>query len=309
MSFREKYNEALAFKNRDVEEWIDMGFHRRIAALVTASVRPTRVTPNQLTLTSLCVGLSGSVFLYHAFFGGLRPLEELGRPTLFLCAGLALLAAVVFDCADGQLARVRGGGSLAGRILDGIIDALVLFPAYVILGVGIYREFGAAWFAVAVVAGFTSWARTIVYDKVKQVYLAHIDPSADGSSGIEPREKVRQHYERAREEGRPFDRFLLRVYLTYLGVQRRLASGEPDEDESRRLDDGQRRRYRDRHRGTMRLASFLGLGTHMVFIYGSIMAAAIEPKALIWAQAILVSVFNLALAVVLVRSRALVETN
>ncbi len=302
MSFGKQYRDALAFKDLDVEEPIDVRFHRPLAALVTAAAIPTPITPNQITVSSLIAGLSGSVFLYQAFFGELWQQTGLARPHLFLLAGFFLFASVILDCADGQLARARGGGSRVGRILDGVVDALVLLPAYVILGFGILEEFGQLWIWIAAVAGFSTWARTIVYDKMKRLYLARTNPSGGEASGIETPEEVRADYERARKDGSLLERFLLRVYLAFLVVQDKLASGET-QDETRGRTPEEIAAFRHQHRGTMRLCSMMGLGTHMLLIYTSIAAAAIELEVLIWTQALLASVFNVLLAVVLVRGR------
>ncbi|QDG52772.1 CDP-alcohol phosphatidyltransferase family protein [Persicimonas caeni] len=302
MSFRKQYRQALAFKDMDVEEPIDVRFHRPLAALVTVAALSTPVTPNQITISSLVAGWTGSFFLYQAFFGELWRQMGLDRPLLFVLAGFFLFASVILDCADGQLARARGGGSRVGRILDGFVDALVLLPAYVILGFGILQEFGQLWIWIAAVAGFSTWARTIVYDKMKRLYLARTNPSGGEASGIETPEEVRADYERAKRDGSLLERFLLLVYLGYLTVQDRLASGETHDDtRGRTLEEIAA--FRQQHRGTMRLCSWMGLGTHMLLIYTSIAAAAIHLEVLIWGQAVLASVFNVLLAIVLVRGR------
>jgi phosphatidylglycerophosphate synthase len=307
MGFRKRYREALAFKDLDVEEPIDAGFHRPVAALVTTLARPTPITPNQITVSSLIVGLTGSLFLYQAFFGQLWQQTWwqqtwLVREHLFLLSGLFLFASVILDCADGQLARARGGGSRFGRILDGVVDALVLLPAYVILGFGILQEFGQFWIWIATVAGVSSWIRTAVYDRIKGIYLARTNPVGGAANGLETVDDVRADYERARQSGSLLERVLLRIYLTFLTVQDQLASGDTN-DTTHEQTPEEIASYRKSHRLTMRLASMMGLGTHMLLIYTSIAAAAVDLDALIFAQALLASIFNLLLVVVLVRGR------
>lgn len=306
MSFRKWYSEALAFKDLDVEEPIDARFHRPLAALVTVAARPTPITPNQITISSLVAGWSGSFFLYQAFFGTLFEQTGLAQPYLFALAGFFLFASVILDCADGQLARARGGGSRVGRILDGVVDALVLLPAYVILGFGIKQEFGNLWIGIAAVAGISTWIRTIVYDKVKGLYLARTNPSGGESMGIESIDEVHADYERARRDGSLLERVLLKIYLTFLVVQDKLTSGDTSDTTAERSAD-EISAYKASHRTTMRLAAMMGLGTHMLFIYGSIAAAAFWLDSLIWSQAVLASVFNILLVTVLIRGRAMNE--
>jgi len=308
MSFRTRYRDALAFKDYDVEESVDRRFHRPLAAAVTALALSTSVTPNQITVSSLAAGWTGSFFLYQSFFGTLFDEVALGPVALdsllLVLAGFFLFASVILDCADGQLARARGGGSRVGRILDGMVDALVLLPAYVLIGIGILQNFGSAWFGVAVVAGVTTWIRTIVYDNVKVQFQALTSTTADASSGVETRDEVLKDLEQARESGSMLERFLLRVYLGFLAVKDRLA-GDPSVLEPKLPTEEEAAAYRRKYRGTMRQAALLGLGTHMLFIYTSVALAAVDLRALLVAQAILAFAFTPLLIVVLIRSRTM----
>lgn len=307
MDFRERYRAALVFKDLDVEETIDRRFHRPLAAALTALALSTPLTPNQITLMSLAAGWSGSFLLYQAFFGQLfAPILGPAAlyPILLLPAGFFLFASVILDCADGQLARARGGGTRVGRILDGFVDVLVLLPAYVLIGFGIRAHFDALWFWVAVIAGVTTWVRTIVYDQVRGRYVANTTPQAGASAGVETREDVLRDLEEARRGGSFLERFLLRVYLVFLSVQERLSPSEaasaPVERNAQEIAE-----YRRAHRPTMRLASYLGLGTHMLVIYTSVAAAAINLSALPFFQLILAALFTPLLVVVLIRARTM----
>ena len=292
--YLERYRQALAFKSLDVEESIDRYFHRPIAAAVAALLLPLGVTPNQVTLSSLAAGWLGSFFLFQAFFGQ-------GAPGFYwpLAAGLLFLA-VILDCADGQLARARGGGSRVGRILDGFVDVLVLVPAYVILGFGIREVYGTTWILIAAVAGFSTWIHCIVYDKVKNLYLARTMPEAGGAEGTESLEEVRQEQRAARESGSVLERFLLWVYVGYLQVQERFASGSTDQVADEATAESIEA-FRTEHRPTMRLASFLGLGTHMFIIYLGVALAAVDLRALLVMQVIFATIFNLIMIAVLFR--------
>ena len=292
--FRERYQQALAFKSLDVEENIDRYFHRPVAAAIAALLLPTRVTPNQVTLSSLVAGWSGSFVLFQAFF-----LEE-SPFYLWPLAGALLFLAVILDCVDGQLARAKGGGSRVGRILDGFVDVLVLVPAYVILGFGIKAHFGTTWIWIAALAGFSTWIHCIVYDKVKNLYLAQTMPSAGGGEGTETLADVRADQAEARENGSPLERFLLWVYVGYLQVQEKLASGSTDKVADK-LSPLRIARFREKHCKTMRLASYLGLGTHMWIIYTGIALAAFDLRALLAMQVLFATVFNVVLFLVLLR--------
>ncbi|WP_347876846.1 CDP-alcohol phosphatidyltransferase family protein [Microbacterium sp. BK668] len=64
-------------------------------------------------------------------------------PSLLLGVGVWLLLAVgyAWDSADGQVARLRGGGSLVGEWLDHILDSAKLVSLHVAVAIGAYRFF------------------------------------------------------------------------------------------------------------------------------------------------------------------------
>ena len=95
----------------------DLRFNRYIArpkaAVLVYLLRPTPITPNQVTLLSLFTSL-------------------VGIATLLLCPGwiglvsaaLVLHLAFVLDCVDGQLARIKGLSSPVGAYLDFLVDEI-----------------------------------------------------------------------------------------------------------------------------------------------------------------------------------------
>ena len=89
---------------------------RPLAAVVIVPLARTRVTPNQVTLATLPVFLAGAALI--AFRPGWGA----------LCAGVAILElSYVLDCADGQLARLKGTSSPVGAHLDFLMDELKAF--------------------------------------------------------------------------------------------------------------------------------------------------------------------------------------
>lgn len=100
---------------------------RPLAAVVVALFEKTRVTPNQVTFMSLVVML-----LAVASFVGLG-----GAAGLWLGVAMVELS-YVFDCADGQLARLTGRSSPIGGELDFLMDEL---KAYLLVG-----SLGARWY-------------------------------------------------------------------------------------------------------------------------------------------------------------------
>src|SRR5919197_1532022 len=101
---------ALVTKGVEVEEWVDLHFFRPLGARIACALYPTRVSPDLVTLWSLVLGLAaGHLFVY-------------ARPSLNALGFALFVVSDIFDSADGQLARLRGTSTRAGRILDGLSD-------------------------------------------------------------------------------------------------------------------------------------------------------------------------------------------
>jgi phosphatidylglycerophosphate synthase len=102
----------------------------------------------------------GRLLAALAYHAGLTPNAVTGISAAFTGTGIALLALVhpswatataiagclvlgyALDAADGQLARLRGGGSPAGEWLDHMVDALKIASLHLAVLVGLYRALG-----------------------------------------------------------------------------------------------------------------------------------------------------------------------
>jgi phosphatidylglycerophosphate synthase len=99
----------------------------------------------------------GRLLAALAFHAGLTPNAVTGISAAFSATGIALLALVApswpmgvavaaclvvgyaLDSADGQLARLRGGGSPAGEWLDHMVDAVKASSLHLAVLIGLYR--------------------------------------------------------------------------------------------------------------------------------------------------------------------------
>ena len=82
------------------------------------------VTPNQITVVSLLLGLAGA----GLFMAGSRYLDIVG--------GLLLVASYILDNCDGEVARIKKLSSEFGARLDDIVDSVVDSCFFVALGYG-----------------------------------------------------------------------------------------------------------------------------------------------------------------------------
>src|SRR5450432_3249975 len=117
-------------KPLDVEEPIDVWVHRPLAYLLALAVAPTPVSPNFITCCSIALGVAAGACML------LRPSHELWL------AGVLIFLSAVFDCADGQLARMRKSSSPFGRMLDGLADLAVSIAVVVGSSWIVWGKFG-----------------------------------------------------------------------------------------------------------------------------------------------------------------------
>jgi len=107
MKFARLFRNTL--KPIETEELPDLFLYRPLAFLVVLALRRLPVSPNAVTCTSMIMGILSGIYF--------------ARCSPFL-AGLFALAANVLDCADGQLARLKGISSKLGKALDGLADVI-----------------------------------------------------------------------------------------------------------------------------------------------------------------------------------------
>ncbi|MBI5514750.1 MAG: CDP-alcohol phosphatidyltransferase family protein [Deltaproteobacteria bacterium] len=260
-------------KPLEVEEPVDLALHRPLGYLVARASLPTALTAEHLTFASMAAGLGAGAFAWVGFFTG--------DPWLRPAAALLVLSAVL-DCADGQLARMRGTSSAYGRMLDGAVDLVVqlaVVPAAVAHlwwrhggpspgSPGPWRwEEALGWLALAVVTVATGGAHTTLYDHFKNVFLHHVQPRRREGDDLEDVELL--HREALRGPYGLAERLRFGVYLPYLRRQEALVRwASPAVPRRFRDMDGydpaRAERYRALHRRTMRAWSFYGVGTHIL---------------------------------------------
>lgn len=103
--------------------------NRRLGRALAAGAHGVGLTPNQVSVVSAA----------HSFVAiGLIALAPIG-PLTGVVIALLLVLGYAWDSADGQVARLRGGGSAQGEWLDHFIDALKISSLHIAVLVGLYR--------------------------------------------------------------------------------------------------------------------------------------------------------------------------
>lgn len=141
------------------------------------------LTPNQVSAVSAC-------FSYAAIAA-----IALFRPTwvLSVLVAAALVLGYAFDSADGQVARLRGGGSPAGEWLDHVIDALKISALHVAVAIAWYRFFGFnhGWLLVplgyAIVAAVFYFAITLS-DLLRRIASVRAGGTGVPTASVDPNE-------------------------------------------------------------------------------------------------------------------------
>jgi phosphatidylglycerophosphate synthase len=152
--------------------------NRKAGGLLAALGYALRLTPTQVTLLSSAVSFAGiAVLILH------RSSAQAG-----IVVSLLLLLGYALDSADGQLARVRGGGSKAGEWLDHVADIAKISSLHSAVAIAVLRYFemdSLLYLAVPViflVANVTQFFGMMLRDKL--TVAGSSQPESAGSSSL-----------------------------------------------------------------------------------------------------------------------------
>jgi phosphatidylglycerophosphate synthase len=155
----------LRYVNRKAGGWL--------ACLAFAA----RLTPTQVSLLSATASLAGLVVLAAA------PATAL----VGIVVAAALALGYALDSADGQLARIRGGGTVAGEWLDHVLDIAKTTVLHSCVVIALYRQFAIdpRWLLVPLaflLAQATTFFATMLRDALRmQAGLSRQPPSTHAS--------------------------------------------------------------------------------------------------------------------------------
>lgn len=262
MGLFQQYKASL--KVIEIEEIMDLILYRPLAFIFVKATYSTSITPNQVSSIAMLFGVIAGIL-----FG-------FGTKNFVLAAAGFYLVCNILDCADGQIARLKGNGTKVGRIVDGFIDYVVSFAVYVGIGVGLsslqcggliqlkYNVFDLnpyvyIWLITAL-GGFSSALQAILLDFFRNKFL-EIVYGKFSSLELELKEfeDEKQRISRPGVKKGLFDNFLINVYLKYTRFQLSLqakknTSGVPAVSP---------KVYHGKNRWLMHLWSYIGSTTHL----------------------------------------------
>ena len=142
-------NEKIAktLKSSETEDWLDLHVVRPFCYWWAVFFAKFDIHPNTVTILSMVIGAASAFFFASGsfYYDGMQGL-------LMNIIGILLLClADIFDCTDGQLARMTGKKSRLGRILDGVAGFAWFTPIYVLLVYRFYlhHELEFSWLGIS----------------------------------------------------------------------------------------------------------------------------------------------------------------
>lgn len=168
--YRKHLDEVLStIKLIDVEERFDIYFSRFYGLYFAKLGRWFGMTPTQVSLISLFIGMLGGALLYYQ-----------GQLWIVAVGGFLVVLAGVLDSADGQLARMTNQSTEMGRVIDGLIDNLVFISCYVGGTLFLIPEYSGWIFLLTAAAGYAHSYKAALYEFYKSEYLYLVGKSPAG---------------------------------------------------------------------------------------------------------------------------------
>ncbi len=188
-------------KSTDTEEFIDIHFYRPIGYRWALFFNKLGVTPNQITIASIFIGVAAGICFYFSSFW----INALG---VFL-----LIWANSYDSADGQLARMTGQKSQLGRILDGACGDFWFASIYIAIVFRLFPVWGWWILALALVTGYFHGRQAAMADYYRNVHLLFL--KGKSGSELDNSTDLSEKYKSLSWKKEPFVKFFETFYLSY----------------------------------------------------------------------------------------------
>jgi len=126
----ERLIKALSAQTEADDGFIARHFDRRISQFISKRIAHTNITPNQITLAGMVIGLLGAFLL--------------SRPGYWpkLIGSLLFVFCVIVDGVDGEVARLKLKESRFGHYLDIVTDNIVHVAIFAGIAFGLYHDTG-----------------------------------------------------------------------------------------------------------------------------------------------------------------------
>jgi phosphatidylglycerophosphate synthase len=224
---------SSTLKSSETEDWFDFHVVRPMGYLWAKLFAKVNMHPNTVTVISMIIGAVSCFF----FANGSCHYEQSAGFWMNIVGVLLLFWAYVYDCTDGQLARMTGKKSKLGRILDGAAGYAWYIPIYAALIYRFYNhhdlEFGwlgitdsptasviaaVVAFALAALSGIVCLAgQQRTADYYIQVHLFFL--KGEKGSELDNSERQRQLYDELPKDAPWYEREFQKSYVGYTRKQ------------------------------------------------------------------------------------------
>ena len=220
-------------KSPETEDWLDYRVVRPFCYVLAVFFAKLGIHPNAVTIASMIVGAGTCVLFFHGsfYYEGWQGLW------LNIVAILLLCVADLFDCTDGQLARLTGKKSRLGRILDGMAGFVWFIPIYyaIILRFYYHHSLEFSWlgipetdmnvyiatavvFVLAHYSGFLGMGgQQRMADYYIQIHLFML--SGEKGSELDTSEQQQKAYDETPAEAGRIWKYFLGTYVNYTRLQ------------------------------------------------------------------------------------------
>ena len=227
----EEFKKTL--KSSDTEDWLDLHFVRPFCYYWALLFARLDIHPNTVTILSMFIGAGSAIFFGCAsfFYNGMEGLM------FNIIAVLMLCLADIFDCTDGQLARMTGKKSKLGRILDGLAGFTWFIPIYhaMIYRFYLHHDLEFQWLGIedtpenalivtgiayilGLIAGFMgTGGQQRLADYYIQVHLFFL--KGEKGSELDNSKRQQEIYDQMDETTPAYERYFQKTYIDYTKKQ------------------------------------------------------------------------------------------
>ena len=227
----EEFKKTL--KSSETEDWLDLHFVRPFCYYWALLFARLDIHPNTVTILSMFIGAGSAIFFGCAsfYYNGIEGLM------FNIIAILMLCLADIFDCTDGQLARMTGKKSKLGRILDGLAGFTWFIPIYhaMIYRFYLHHDLEFQWLGIentpenalivtgiayifGLIAGFMgTGGQQRLADYYIQVHLFFL--KGEKGSELDNSKRQQEIYDQMDESTPAYERYFQKTYIDYTKKQ------------------------------------------------------------------------------------------
>jgi phosphatidylserine synthase len=199
-----EYRKSL--KPAETEELVNQLVNRPLAFTAAKFFQSVKVGPNLVTILSLLCGVSSGILFAR------------GNSTDALLGAVLLQCMIVFDCADGQLARITNRSSRFGRIIDTFADLATHTSIYWGVAIGLYRTSGSSIsFVLALLSQVSMYLHMALFDHFKNVFITVAVP--DSKDLLDSLKTMKEQIEWMNTSGSRLSSMVAKMYVWFYRME------------------------------------------------------------------------------------------